>query len=132
MDYKRFVTAVILGFIVMFALSLAWNGLVVGDLARRYGPTMVRDAPMIQWVVIGYLVLSLLLAVAYDRSKLGGPRMLRGAKVGMFVGILWSLPAGLVLHGVAEYSLLQVIVSSVWALVEVGAGGIMVSVAMGE
>jgi hypothetical protein len=132
MDYKRSAVAVILGFIVMFALSLAWNALVVGDLARRYGPSVVRDAPMIQWVVIGYLILSLLLTVAYERSRMSGPRVIRGLIIGIFVGLLWSLPAGFVLHGVTEYSLLQVIVNSVWALVEVGAGGIMVSIAMGE
>jgi uncharacterized membrane protein len=132
MDYKRFVVAVILSFIVMFALSVAWNALVMGDLAREYGPSIMRDVPMTQWVVIGYLILSLLLTVAYAQSRVSGPRVLRGLKVGVLVGLLWSLPFGLVLHGVAEYPLLLVIVNSAWALVEVGAGGIIVSVAMGE
>ena len=132
MDYKRFVVAVILSFIVMFALSVAWDALVMGDLTREYGPSIMRDVPMTQWVVIGYLFLSLLLAVAYAQSRVSGPRVLRGLKVGVLVGLLWSLPFGLVLHGVAEYPLLPVIVNSTWALVEVGAGGIIVSVAMGE
>ncbi len=131
MKSPRFWIAVLAAFILMWLLSGLWNLVIMSGFAREHAAHLMRETPMIAPIIVGYLVLSFLLGVAYLRAKVSGSPLQKGIKVGAFMGLAWVLPFSLVLHGVLDYPLPPVIVDALWAILEVGTGGALIGLIMG-
>ena len=128
MNFKKFAVATVLSFVVMFLLAGLWNGLIVGSLVQvNIDPALLRDQPMIGFIIAGYVVLAVLMSALYPRFRNSGKTVLgRGISYGVMMALLWMLPLNLVLHGVYEFPFHALFMDTGWALVEQGLGGIVI------
>ena len=105
----------------MMFLSGLWHGLAMRDFYATHSPTL-REVPLLRIIGLGYLFLGVLMAVIYPKGYEGGSPWLEGVRFGMFMGLLFTLPRGLVLYGSEGcHTGLVVVVDAAWHLVEQGA-----------
>lgn len=83
--------------------------------------------------LIAYLILSFLMVVIYPviwpNEKTA---ILKGLKIGIFIGIIWVLPHGLAIAGVHHTSILYEFINTFYHVVEQSVGGIAVSFLLGS
>ncbi len=100
--------------------------IVPGFYARRAGATHHEGGGLI---VVGYLVLTIIMAYMCRVADRGGRPGVEGLKLGLLIGLLWVTPHALVRagahsHGAAtDYGYL--LINGAWHLVEQGAGGVV-------
>ena len=127
MDYERFVLATILSGLVMFLLAAVWNLFIVRNFVEANIP-IIRSAPIIPLIVLGYLVLALFMSCLYPRLiESNGNTIIQGFIFGIFMGLLWMLPFNIVLHGNYEFPFISLFIDTGWAIVEQGIGGIVIA-----
>jgi hypothetical protein len=118
----------------MFSLA----GLYTGFLAKAFiesnvNSSMLRAPPNLYLVFFGYLVLSFLMTIAYQRfvTVKGSPAWC-GIRFGMMSGVVWLMPYSLVLFGVYNFPYIVLPVDFIWALVEQGLGGLVIGIIFGR
>ena len=131
MNFKKFIIALVAGFVVMVLLSGLWHMLIMGDFYKEHSTAGAREQYKMGFIVLGYIVLALLMAYIYPKGCSGGGVVAEGAKFGILMGLLWILPFSLVLYGVIEMSGTGLIVDVVWHIVEQGVGGIVIGLVYG-
>ena len=132
MNAKKMLFALIAGFIAMFLLSGLWYTLIMADFYEANSPSTAFAEPKMQFIVLGYLILALLMAYIYPLGHKGGSPLIEGLKFGVVMGLLWILPIGVVLFGVIESSGTLLVVDAIWHLVEQGIGGIVIGLVYGS
>ncbi len=131
MEVRKLILATVLGLAVMMFLSGLWHGLAMRDFYATHSPTL-REVPLLRIIGLGYFLLGVLMAVIYPKGYEGGSPWLEGMRFGMFMGLLFTLPRGLVLYGSEGcHTGLVVVVDAAWHLVEQGAGGIAIALVHG-
>lgn len=131
MEVRKLILATVLGLAVMMFLSGLWHGLAMRDFYATHSPTL-REVPLLRIIGLGYLLLGVLMAVIYPKGYEGGSPWLEGVRFGMFMGLLFTLPRGLVLYGSEGcHTGLVVVVDAAWHLVEQGGGGIAIALVHG-
>jgi hypothetical protein len=112
----------------MFVMAGLFNGLVVNELvSENLESVMLRDAPNLALIALGYALLALLMTLIYPRVVSRASYSGRsGFLFGMVAGIFWLLPYALVLHGVYRFPLLGLLIDPAWALLEQGIGGAII------
>ena len=98
MEVRKLILATVLGLAVMMFLSGLWHGLAMRDFYATHSPTL-REVPLLRIIGLGYFLLGVLMAVIYPKGYEGGFPWLEGVRFGMFMGLLFTLPRGLVLYG---------------------------------
>jgi len=89
--------------LVMFLLAAVWNLFIVRNFVETNIP-IIRSAPIIPLIVLGYFVLALFMLYLYPRLVEGnGNIIVQGFIFGIFMGLLWMLPFNIVLHGNYEF-----------------------------
>ena len=132
MDFKKFIIALVAGFVVMFLLSGLWHVLIMGDFYKANTPSAMEQHQL-QFIALGYLILAVLMSYIYPKGYQGGTPVTEGLKFGIVIGLLWILPVSVVLSGVITgYSGKLLIVDSVWHIVEQGIGGIVIGLVYGS
>ena len=126
MDTKKMLFAIIGGFVAMFALSGLWHMLIMADFYEANSSSTAFAEPKMQFIVLGYLILALIMAYIYPLGYKGGSSVTEGLKFGLIIGLLWILPIGVVLYGVMESSGTLLVVDAIWHIVEQGIGGVVV------
>ena len=113
---------------MMWLLAGLWHMLIMSAYYATATPEGVaREEPMMQFIVIGYLVLGLLMAYIYPKGYAGGAPLTEGVKFGVAIGLLWVLPHGLVMYGVHQIGTgALLVVDSLWHVAEQGAGGAVI------
>jgi hypothetical protein len=126
---KTFVLSFLAAFAVMFALSLLFYALILGDtISERIDAAFLREPPGYCCITLGYVALAVLMAWVYPNYRVGdGPVWKRGLRFGVIMGLLWIFPLSLVLHGVYNLPFTIVVIDTLWALVEQGIGGIVIA-----
>ena len=132
MDLKKMLFAIIASFVAMFALSGLWHTFFMADFYATDRPTVAFAEPKMQFVVLGYFILALLMAYIYPLGYKGGSSVTEGLKFGILIGLLWMLPEAVVLFGVFESSGTVLVVDAIWHLVEQGIGGIVIGLVYGS
>ena len=128
----RAALAVGASFLVMFLLSGLFNVVLMADFVEKNAPPILRESPLMGFIFAAYVVLATLLVVLIRTSRFRGSPGAKGAKCGVLAGLFWMLPGQLLGHGVLEISILPLIVDSSWAVVEVGVGGFVAGLVLGD
>ena len=133
MNIGKFLGAAIGGAIVMWLLGGAWHMWIMGGY---YADNSVAEAlaePRMQFIILGYVILALLMSYIYPKGYSGGGFVSEGLRFGALMGLVWVLPHAVILHGV-EYGATGklILVDAVWHLVEQGIGGIVMALIYGS
>lgn len=75
-------------------------------------------------ILIFYLLLASFVALAFHAARFPTDAIKRGLAVGIFVGLLWVLPHGLVIAAAHGKSLSYELRNALWHVVEQGLGGL--------
>lgn len=120
--------SLLLAFPVMFVMAGLFNGFVVSELvSENIESAMLREAPNLGLIALGYALLALLMTLIYPRVVSPASYSLRsGFLFGLVAGIFWLLPQTLVLHGVYQFPSLRLLTDPAWALLEQGIGGAII------
>lgn len=134
MNIGRLLGAALGGGAVMWLLAGLWHMAIMGSFYDQNSVATPRVEPQMQFIILGYVILGLLMAYLYAKGFSGeGGSVCRGVCFGATIGLLWVLPHGVVLHGVEFGSTGKLIlIDSAWHLVEQGAGGIVMSLIYGS
>jgi len=132
MNFKKMMFALVAGFVAMFLLSGLWHMLIMGDFYQANGPSNAFAEPKMQFIIVGYFILAILMAYIYPLGYKSGSPVIEGLKFGLLMGLLWILPESVVLFGVMESSGTLLVVDAIWHLVEQGIGGIVIGLVYGS
>ncbi len=132
MNIKKLVSAWLAGFIVMFSLSGLWYMVLMPDYYSVQFADVARAEPLFTWIVLGYLVVSFLLAYIYPIGYKGKSPLKEGLRFGFFMGLIIALPMGLILYGVHTYPLTATLVDIIYLVVEKTIGGIVIGFVYGS
>jgi hypothetical protein len=131
---KRIVIAAVSAAVAMFSLA----GLYTGVLARNFiashvDPAMLRPAPNLVLVFVGYAALALLMTLIYARLlHVTQSPAWAGARFGLLAAICWLMPYSLVLFGVYRFPYVVLPMDFGWALIEQGMGGLIIGLIVGK
>lgn len=130
---KKFLLAWFLSFGVMFGLAGIFNSLIIRDfVVKNIQPEFLRTPSNIMLVLLGYLLLAFLMTLVYPKvERLANTAWLSGLLFGIAAGIIWHLPYSLVLHGAYNFPPLALFIDAGWAMVEQGAGGLVIGLVIG-
>lgn len=131
---KVFIVAWLGSFLIMFVLSGLFNTLLVREFVEsNIGSELLRNPPSMTLIALGYIVLSFIMALIYPQfEQLKIFSAFRAFSYGVVFGIVWLLPYSLVLHGVYNFPLVALVMDSGWALIEQGAGGLVIGFAYNQ
>jgi hypothetical protein len=130
----RTIFAVIASSVVMFSLT----GLYTGVLAREFITThldksLMRTPPNLVLVFVGYVVLASLMSVIYRWFvRVKGSSAWGGLRFGLVTAVCWLMPYSLVLFGVYNFPSAVLPLDFAWALIEQGAGGLVIGLIYGK
>ena len=132
MDGKKFLMALVGGFLVMWLLSGLWHVLIMGDFyANNAGPSAYEEPKML-FIILAYAVLALLMVYIYTQGYKGGSPLKEGMRFGAIMGLLWILPLSMIMYAVVETSGTLIVVDTIWHIVEQGIGGIVIGLIYGS
>ncbi|MEE9448992.1 MAG: DUF2177 family protein [Ignavibacteriaceae bacterium] len=132
MNSKKFLFALLGGFLVMWLLAGLWHVLIMGDFYAKYAGPSTFEEPKLLFIALGYAILALLMVYIYIQGYKGGSPLKEGLRFGVLMGLLWILPINVVMFGVREISSTVIVVDVIWHLVEQGVGGIVIGLIYGS
>ena len=115
-------------FVVMFGLGGLWHQVLMGDHYAAILPSVSRAEPNMVVVACGYLITAAVMAFIFPIGYKGGSGVAEGLRFGAVIGLLWWLPANVVLSGVYEITVASALVDGVWHIAEGAAGGVVIGV----
>ena len=113
-------------FLVMFGLGGLWHQVLMGDYYAAILPTMARAEPDLVVVGLGYLITAAVMVFFFLIGYQGGSGVAEGLRFGVVIGLLWWLPANIILSGVYETTLASAFVDGVWHIAEGAVGGVVI------
>ena len=113
-------------FVVMFSLSGLWHQVLMGDYYAAIMPSVTRAEPNMVVIACGYLITAAIMAFMFPIGYKGGPGLTEGLRFGAVIGLLWWLPANIVLSGVYETTVASALVDGAFHVAEGAAGGIVI------
>ena len=130
----RRILAVAAATAAMFGLAGLYTGVLARDfIASNVDAAMLRTPPNLALVAFGYFVLALIMTSIYPKfHRLGSSPALSGLLFGAAAGVCWLMPYSLVLFGVYKFPYAVLPMDFVWALIEQGAGGLMIGLILGK
>ncbi len=135
MGFTKIILAWISAFIVMFLLSMLWYGVIVSGYNAQQFANILRSPQNFSMllIIIGYLILTLILATLYPRgySGSGGP-VIQGLRFGLWMGLLWALPTALIESGSYQFPLGARLLDAAYHIVEFLVGGLVISSVYGR
>jgi hypothetical protein len=129
---RKIIATVVAG-LAMFMLAGLYTGVIAkGFMTANVDANMIRMQPNMMLIASGYLFLAALMTLIFPHIKdLTAGSVKSGVVFGMVSGIVWMMPYSLVLFGVYRFPYIAISVDFVWALVEQGIGGILISLILG-
>lgn len=132
MNTKKLITAWIASFIVMFLLSGLWYTILMPEYYSAQFANVSRAKPLLIWIVLGYLIVSFLMAYIYPIGYKGKSPLSEGLRFGFFMGLILSLPTAFILYGVHTIPLSGALVDTLYLVVEKTIGGIVIGYVYGS
>jgi hypothetical protein len=124
LNYKKTSVAIIFVAFLMFILSTVWNLYLVDFFIPEPIPNL-RSEMLHASIFTGYLLLSLLMGIAYQFYNVDFPILKKGLIFGIFFALVWMVPANIILHSVYILPDFTLFIDVSWALVEQGLGGLI-------
>ena len=126
----------LISFVVIFALSFLWYGVIVMDYNAVQFADVLRGEEdfSMMLIAVGYLLIAFLLAYIYPRgynSESGSP-VAQGFRFGLMMGLLWALPTAFIESGSYQFPLGARILDAAYHIVEFTIGGTVIGWAYGE
>ncbi|OLS23974.1 MAG: hypothetical protein HeimC3_21990 [Candidatus Heimdallarchaeota archaeon LC_3] len=128
-NYKKTSVSIIIITILMFILSTVWNLYLVDFFIPEPIPNL-RPEMLHSSILIGYLLLSILMGIAYQFYTVDLPILKKGISFGIFIALIWIVPANIILHGVFIVPDFTLYIDISWGLVEQGLGGLTMAYIM--
>ena len=131
-------TRIVLSILAAAAAMFSLAGLLTGVLAKGFiasyvDPAMLRQPPDLAVTFVGYLLLASLMAWTYRRFvPVAAQPFTSGLKLGLFFAVAWLMPYSVVLFSVYAFPYQALAVDLPWALVEQGAGGVVMALIQGR
>ena len=119
-------TGAVGSFVVMFGLGGLWHTVLMADYYEAIMPTVARAEPIMVVVGFGYLITAVVMALVFPIGYKGGSGVAEGLRFGAVIGLLWWLPANVILSGVYETTLAAAFVDGAWHVAEGAAGGVVI------
>ena len=132
MNVKKLVLASLAGFIIMFLLSGLWYMVLMSDYYHANFADVERAEPIFTSIVIGYLVLSFLLAYIYPFGYKGKSPLIEGLRFGLIMGLVIAIPSMLILYGVHTFPLTGTLIDIIFTIVQISIGGIVIGYVYGS
>lgn len=130
MSFTKTILAWGAAFVVIFLLSMLWYGVIVSGYNAQQFANVLRgpqDFSMLL-IIIGYLVLTFILAALYPRGYSGsGSPTSQGLRFGLWMGLLWALPTALIESGSYQFPLGARLLDTIYNLVEIVIAGLVIS-----
>lgn len=122
-NYKKTSVSIIIVTILMFVLSTVWNLFLVDFFLPEPLPNL-RSEMLHPSIFIGYLLLAILMGIVYQFYTVDFPLLKKGLIFGIFIALIWMVPANIILHSVYVLPDYTLYIDVVWALIEQGLGGL--------
>jgi hypothetical protein len=119
-NFYALISAAAVSGIAMWVLAGLWHE---GIMAHFYQKAHGDSHQGLGLILVAYLVLAGLMAIAAPWFFKQGRPGARGLQMGIWVGCLWVFPHGLALAAAHGDSLIYVCQNAAWHLVEQGFGG---------
>ncbi len=135
MDVRKLLIAALAAFVVMFLLGYLWHVVLMADFYQsNSGEVAVdRQTPMLFYIGLGYLSLSLVMAYIYPKGAEGDSHIMDGIKFGAIMGFLWIVPLSSVLYGATIItSKTLVFGDGLYHIVEGAIGGALIAMVYGK
>ena len=131
MNVKKWFLAGLVGFVVMFVLSVLWYMIIMDAFYREQVGALMREQYNFIFIVLGYLVMAFLMSYIYPIGYKGGSPAKEGLRFGVLIGLLVWLSSNLILYGAHNMTLSATLVDSGWHVVEEGIGGLVIALVYG-
>jgi len=125
MKFSKYIYAARASFLAMFVLSTIWYLFLMADFFAQHRPAIARAAALIQYIVLGYLILAALMTFVYQMTNKTGRPAAHGFKVGALLGLIYFFPLSFGLYAIWQISAPAFLVDSLWHLFEQGVGGVV-------
>lgn len=113
----------------MFVLSTVWNLYLVDYILP--GPVDNLRAEMLHvFILIAYLLLALLMAIAYNFYNVEYPVIKKGILFGLYISLIWMVPVNIIAHSVYLLPDFTLPIDIGWAFVEQTSGGLVMALIM--
>ena len=113
-------------FVVMFGLGGLWHQVLLSEYYAAILPSVARAEPNMVVIGYGYLITAVVMTLLFPVGYKGGSGIAEGLRFGAVIGLLWWLPANIMLSGVYEMTLTSGLVDGAWHVVEGAAGGVVI------
>ena len=113
-------------FVVMFGLGALWHTVLMAEHYEAILSTVARAEPNLVVVGLGYLITAVVMTLVFPVGYKGGSGVAEGLRFGAVIGLLWWLPANVVLSGIYETTLASGLLDGVWHIAEGAAGGVVI------
>ena len=116
------------GFVAMYVLSFLWFGIIVRGYNEVQLAEVMRGPEDFSFatIIVGYLLMSLLLAYVYPMGYKGGSGMSEGLRFGILMGLIVGLPGAIIGAGAFKIPLAANLVNGLYRVVEIGIGGMVI------
>lgn len=130
----RVMLAATAAFAAMFLLAGLFTGVLARDfIAQNVEAGLLRAPPNMSLILIGYLLLALLMTTIYRAiTPTTTAPLRRGLLFGLGSAVCWLMPYSLVLFGAYTFPYAALPLDFSWALVEQGAGGVLIGAILGR
>jgi hypothetical protein len=123
MNTQKMLLAVVVGFIVMFGLAGMFHLVLLKDFFQA----KLGSDPMIQYPLLSYFILALLMSYIYPQGYKGGSFVKEGLMFGILMGLVCRVPLEVLELGYGRGDLSFVLTEGIWHMVEQGVGGIAIA-----
>lgn len=135
MNTKKYLTASLTGFFVMFIIGWVGHEFILPAINQGPDPlaSIMKSEPNVLGIAVAYLVLALLMAYMYPKGTEGNSVISNGLKFGILIGLVFELPMAIIFYSILDdVTLSMVITESVWHMIEQGIGGIVIAFGYGS
>lgn len=132
MNVKKFIMALVAGFIVMMGVAYVFHVVLMKDSYDMWLKEVSRPEGRFQFILYSYLCLAALMAYIYPMGYKGGSPFGEGLKFGILMGLVCRLPLALVMSATTNVVWQWVAVEAAWHCLEQGIGGIVIAYMYGS
>jgi hypothetical protein len=128
MNTQKMLLAVVAGFVVMFGLAGLFHLVIMKDFFIQ----KLGGSPLIQYPILSYLILAILMSYIYPQGYKGGSLLKEGLVFGILIGLVCRVPSEVLELGYGRGDLAFVVTEGIWHMVEEGIGGIVIAYVYGK
>lgn len=119
LSIKKIILTTTISGLGMWVVAGLWHNMI---MPRLYEDTHTNHEGIFI-MLIAYFVLASFMVFLYPFLFKESKSVVRGLKLGIFVGVLWIFPYTLAMAGAHETSIVYVFKNTIWHMVEQGIGG---------